>query len=197
VQQTLLITPFERHCERWKNGCGSDLCGGARKVFARGKIPCGICLVGEAPGDSEDALGYPFRGPAGQLQDRMLESVNLATQGRLESARAGFCNLVCCIPREDGKKAGEPMPEQIESCRPRLEEFLTLCQPKLVVAVGQLAQDYLTQGYRYSVRLPKSVAEVVHVIHPAAILRARTAAQGLMKQRYMVILTSAVKKWFN
>ncbi len=192
-----LATPFERHCERWKNGCGSEQCESARKVFARGKIPCGILLIGEAPGESEDALGYPFRGPAGLLQDSMLLSVNARTEGRLDAARVGFCNLVCCIPREDGKKAGQPDHEQILYCRPRLEEFIELCQPKLVVAVGRFAEDYLEQGYRHSIRLPESVVEVVHVIHPAAILKGRIAQQSLMKTRYVVTLTSAVKRHFN
>lgn len=66
------------HVERYGDGCGHHLCGQATKVcLARGAVPCDILFIGEAPGQSEDALGKPFCGPAGKLLDQLInESVN-------------------------------------------------------------------------------------------------------------------------
>ena len=59
-------------------------------------------MTGEAPGESENVLGKPFCGPAGKLLDRIVESA-IEMVGRLmdKSFTFGYCNLVCCIPREE------------------------------------------------------------------------------------------------
>ena len=41
--------------------------------------PCSrLMVVGEGPGETEDQLGRPFVGRAGQLLDRMLAAIGLA-----------------------------------------------------------------------------------------------------------------------
>lgn len=67
------LSPFRQHVENWKNGCGSSICTGARKCIARGSVPCDVVFVGEAPGHSEQTLGQPFVGPAGQLLDSIIK----------------------------------------------------------------------------------------------------------------------------
>src|SRR4030095_13131667 len=44
-----------------------------------GEVPNGaaMMLVGEQPGDYEDAAGKPFVGPAGQIMDRGLEEAGI------------------------------------------------------------------------------------------------------------------------
>lgn len=39
-----------------------------------------LMVVGEAPGETEDLQGVPFVGKAGQLLDRILESVDFNPQ---------------------------------------------------------------------------------------------------------------------
>lgn len=172
------MSPWKSFCEKWKGGCDSSICGdrGTRIVLARGKIPCDVLFVGEAPGESENALGLPFVGPAGKLLDRIIGD---AVPPQL---RIAFTNLVCCIPREEyGGKAMEPDIEDIRSCRDRLREFVTLCKPRLIVRVGKLATKHVKDD------------GCVDIAHPAAILRANVANQGLMIQKCVVTLSNAVE----
>lgn len=69
---------IEPEHERWVNGyltrwrscvrCPLSANTKTRPIM-RGRIPFDLLLVGEAPGESEDTLGYPFVGPAGRLLD--------------------------------------------------------------------------------------------------------------------------------
>jgi uracil-DNA glycosylase len=184
-------SPYQQFREKWRDGCGSTLCPSARRiVFARGCIPCDVLFVGEAPGESENVEGVPFAGPAGMLLDRII-----ARAVPVPAVRIGFTNVVCCIPRdEDGRKAIEPDHEAILQCRDRLSEFVDLCKPRLVVCVGKLAKDYLDRGYKHSLKLPEGTAQI-DVTHPAAILRANIAQQGLMFQRCVVQIANAVEEF--
>lgn len=190
---------WEMHVERWGRGCGSDLCphpdrpGGAQSVcLARGSLPCDILFVGEAPGMSEDMLGQPFSGPAGHLLD---EIVNRAVGDF--GLRVAFTNIVGCVPiGEDGQKTAQPPHEAIESCSARLVDLVQLARPRLVVAVGKMAEDYLTPGYAWSIDIGPNIARVA-IMHPAAILRSNTAQQGLQIQRARVVLRNAVMDVFK
>ncbi|HEY3485505.1 MAG TPA: uracil-DNA glycosylase family protein, partial [Ilumatobacteraceae bacterium] len=50
-------------------------------VFGEGPVPADLMLVGEQPGDQEDAGGHPFIGPAGRELDRALESAGVDRNG--------------------------------------------------------------------------------------------------------------------
>lgn len=69
------LTPWQKFKERWKGGCGSELCGKPKNkiVLARGQVPCDVLFIGEAPGASENIVGKPFVGPAGKLLDEIIE----------------------------------------------------------------------------------------------------------------------------
>lgn len=198
------LSPYQQFKQRWQNGCGSDQCESATKCFMRGKIPCHILFTGEAPGVSEDSLGSVFIGPAGKLLDRIIQRTGHTGRtfpGIEGGLRIGFANLVMCIPLEEDEegresKAGEPSPEQIQSCRPRLEEFIQLAQPRLLVTVGKHATDHLEQGYKWSVKVDRSIPQV-SITHPAAVLRSSAAQQGLMIQRCIVTLTNAIEEVFG
>lgn len=152
-------------------------------MLARGNVPADILFIGEAPGQSEDVLGQPFVGPAGKLLDRQIAEAFGNCPGL--DLRLCFTNLVCCIPKDEtNKKVGEPDKECITACEQRLIEFIYLCQPKLLVCVGDLAEKYAGWG---------SSAEVIKITHPAAILRAEIVRQSLMNQKVVVILENAFR----
>ena len=205
------MTAFQEFCQRWKGGCGSALCSvpGTRVVLCRGTVPCDVLFVGEAPGESENVKGLPFWGPAGKLLDQVIEQAwsmfyPHSSLTRYEAAAYrriakiptyALTNLVCCIPRdEDSRKASEPDSDSIDCCRPRLEEFIELANPRLIVAVGKLAEDYLRPGFKHSVCFDRRRTALVSMVHPAAILRANAAQQGLAVQRCVVTLQNAVEK---
>lgn len=152
-------------------------------VLARGQLPCGVLFAGEAPGASEDDLGTPFVGPAGHLLDNIVETAI----GSL-SLRWAFTNLVACIPKYDkNEKVGAPKGREIKSCSVRLAEFLEIAQPKLVVAVGSLANTWLPKV------LPPWCNIGLHIEHPASILRIEDARKKkLAKKRCIVDITRAI-----
>lgn len=202
------MSPYKLHLEKWKNGCGSVLCGGTdglgcgvRIVFARGTIPCDIVFIGEAPGKSENVLGKPFVGPAGKLLDRIIDrTIGKYNRNLTEGAAPltyAMTNLVGCIPLDSkGDKTEEPSHDDIQACRPRLEEFVGLCSPRLVVAVGKLAEEYLSPGFSHSVKLSGNPwLRKIH--HPAAILRANVALQGLMTQSCVVQINHGIADMYS
>lgn len=191
------VSPYASHCEEWRDGCGSEACKRAKhKCFLRGRVPCDILFIGEAPGESEDVLGSPFVGPAGKLMDRIIDkalSIPGTTGPGYHTMTHGLTNLVACIPREeDGGKAVEPGPEQIQSCAPRLREIAQMCRPRLIVCVGALSRDHLMKtGYKHTIKLGVA-AKMIDIVHPAAILRANVAHQGLAVQKCVAAISTAV-----
>lgn len=200
-------TLYQLHVDRWRDCQRCELASQRdRVVFARGKVPCDVLLVGEAPGESEDALGQPMVGPAGQLLDRIVaDALDQSGGGAVSTAdggdqlRVAFYNLVGCFPAE-AKHEGtnEPPKEAIKACSPKLVEFMWLAQPRLVVCVGALAKKHVANesmfwgpGNRCE-WLPDGIAlEFKDIIHPAAILRANIAQRDLLVQRCTVVLANA------
>lgn len=183
---------FVLHVERWGKrgvGCGSTHCQTANKVcLARGSIPCDVLLVGEAPAESEDSLGVPFIGPAGHLLDRIV------SEGLPMHLRKAFTNIVGCIPRDEtGAKFTEPDPLQIKACQPRLIEFVSICQPQLIVLVGKLAQKWFPRQKVNAVdeKVGWEPPKYAEITHPAAILRNNIAAQEWMTDTAIATLRTA------
>lgn len=141
-----------------------------------GMLPCDVLFVGEAPGASEDASGLPFWGLAGDLLQQMIDR-SLPT-----GTTYAMSNLVACFPRE-AKERGDNEPEHSEilACKPRLQEFIDLCRPKLIVTVGTLASAYVHCHY----------TSTVSIDHPAYILRMPMAQKQMAAQRAIVTIRNA------
>jgi DNA polymerase len=178
------LTPYQKHRKQWINCQRCDLCEVRNKVvLLRGMLPAPILFCGEAPGASEDVIGKPFVGPAGHLLDLIIER---GIDGQYDYA---ITNLVGCIPLDDGsKKAPEPPKSSIVACAPRLVEVVRLCQPKVIVMVGRLAEKYVPPLFK----MPLSDRQFVKMMHPAAILRMDVSQQGLAVQRCVIALSDVV-----
>jgi uracil-DNA glycosylase family 4 len=170
---------------RWKDCDRCSLCETRKNiVLARSthELPCDVLFVGEGPGKSEDIHGKPFWGPAGHLLNNMIARTDLVKY------KLAFTNLVCCIPLDDeGQETEEPPPESIKACLPRLLEFVALADPKLVIAVGRLAEKYADEyvGER----------KWVPLLHPAAIKKAKQELmKSLMIRKTVAHLMSAAEK---
>jgi uracil-DNA glycosylase len=140
------------HRHRWKvvhYRCGPD---------QQQQFPCDLLVVGEAPGRTENALGEPFIGNAGYQLNLILNLVVLHYP-------ATYCitNTVACYPEDEERNPRTPAQLEIETCAPRLETIYQLCQPKLVVLVGQVASQSLFQK--------DWDAPSIELAHPAWILR--------------------------
>lgn len=192
------MTRWQLHVEKWKDGCGSESCDGARNVvLARGKIPCQVLFIGEAPGESENVLGKPFCGPAGKLLDGVIER---AFRGIY---RVAFTNVVGCIPRQPTdpkKKASEPDYDQCMACKPRLADFVQAADEGgclgFIVRVGKIPAEYLDTTWRDAVKFHRPIP-MIDITHPAAILRANQIQQGLMLQRCQVAIQNAASEYLD
>ncbi|MEY4340626.1 MAG: hypothetical protein RL541_130 [Pseudomonadota bacterium] len=140
-------------------------------------------IVGEAPGENEDAEGEPFVGQAGQLLDNMLRAMQLSRTGELSNAAKPnqsifITNVLKCRP--PGNR--NPAPEEVAQCMPYLERQIALLQPKIILAMGRFAAQALL---RDSIDKVESIplgklrgqvhrlgnTPVVVTYHPAYVLR--------------------------
>ncbi len=103
-------------------------------VFGVGNPDAELVFVGEAPGRNEDAQGIPFVGRAGQMLTKMIENV-------IEIPRSDvyICNVLKCRP--PGNR--NPEPGEIDCCEPYLHKQLEIIRPRLIVALGKFAAQFL------------------------------------------------------
>ena len=183
------LSPYQQHFNKWKDCTDCKLFETRKRVVLyKGKVPCDILFIGEAPGVSEDCIGLPFEGPAGQLLDSII------SRAIPEKYRLCFGNMLGCIPVDSqGKKAVEPDDADLEACSPRVSEIISITSPKFIVAVGKIPGDWLTPGYRHSVKRCASIPFQV-IVHPAAILRSNITAKGLLIQRNVSLLEDVVDR---
>ena len=107
-------------------GCPLRYEGAASKaVFCRGDPQAPLVVIGEGPGQEEDAQGLPFVGRAGKLLDRMLAAAGL--DGRVLITNTVFW-------RPPGNR--DPTPEEQMVCRPFLERAIQLVNPRMLLLVG-------------------------------------------------------------
>lgn len=180
------MSRYTIHKEKWKACTLCNLCERRKRVvLCRGKLPAPILFIGEAPGPSEDVLGIPFCGPAGKLLDQI---ISRTIDSQWDYA---MTNLVACIPKDEtNTKFAEPPPEAIKACEKRLEELILMCNPKLIIAVGELANKWLP---KMQVMDWMWTGTFVCIQHPAAILRADIMQRGLLIQRCIATLEDALE----
>lgn len=86
-----------------------------------------VCLLGEAPGETEDMLGRPFVGRAGRMLDTLMAKAGLSRQ------KVFITNVVKCRPPANRR----PKSDEMEACFVYLAEELE--GKELVVALGRTA----------------------------------------------------------
>ena len=136
-------------------------------VFSRGDPEADLVFIGEAPGRDEDLKGEPFVGRSGQLLDRLVaEEMGLA--------RDSFyvMNTVKCRP--PGNR--DPLPAELDACRPWFDRQLALLQPKVIVTLGNFATKHLLETKEGITKLrgrayPYRGGTLIPTFHPAAVLR--------------------------
>ncbi len=126
-----------------------------------------LIIVGEAPGSTETAKGYPFVGRAGELLRHLLSSLDW------DIKRVHFTNVCLCQP--PGNR--EPTAEEARCCEARLHEEIRLVGARHILALGNAAATaFLGPGKGITRRrgIAREVMNgwvVLPTIHPAALLR--------------------------
>ena len=155
-----------RKCEIGYTRCNS--------VYGEGDPCARLMVVGEGPGETEDRLGRPFVGRAGQLLDQMLAAIDLPRED------VYICNTVKCRPtlNEGGKLRNRaPEPLEMANCRAYLDEQIDIIAPAVILALGApAAKSFLgprfqiTKGRGNWYEGPGGIALMV-TFHPAYVLR--------------------------
>ncbi|MFZ9914444.1 MAG: uracil-DNA glycosylase [Phycisphaerales bacterium] len=150
-----------------------------RLVFGEGNPDAEIVFVGEAPGETEDRLGRPFVGRAGEKLDEMIAAMGLRREA------VYIANVLKSRPPENRT----PLRHEVEQCGPYLLAQIEVIRPKAVVTLGGPATKLLLaselgitrlRGVFGSLRISglgdegrASVLEipVMPTFHPAYLLR--------------------------
>jgi DNA polymerase len=143
----------------------------ARKqiVFGEGNPNARVVFVGEGPGADEDRTGRPFVGRAGQLLDKMIESVGWQRED------VYICNVVKCRP--PGNR--NPELDEVATCRPFLERQLRAIRPRAIVTLGKPAATTLL-GRNVAITRERGIwgewegIALMPTLHPAFVLRRYT-----------------------
>ena len=122
-------------------GCTAcALCEGRREsVFGVGNPQAHWMIVGEAPGDAEDAQGEPFVGKAGQLLDNMLHAIGLTRGDAAPAQQVYIAHFVKCRP--PGNR--NPSADELARCEAYLIRQVQLVQPRIILALGRFAPQLL------------------------------------------------------
>ncbi len=143
-------------------------------VYGEGDPCARLMVIGEGPGESEDRLGRPFVGRAGELLNKMLAAIDLPRED------VYICNTVKCRPTLiEGEKLKNraPATDEMENCRPYLDEQIAIVAPQIILAVGApAAKSFLGKSFgimngrgRWYAG-PRDVPLMV-TFHPAYVLR--------------------------
>ena len=149
-----------------------------RVVFGAGNADADLMFIGEAPGAEEDRQGLPFVGRAGAFLTELLEGIGLQREDMF------IANVLKCRP--PGNR--DPQPEEIDSCRPYLEQQVELIQPRVIGTLGNFSTKLLTgkptgitkvRGAPQQQLIGGRFVYLLPLFHPAAGLRTPRVAEQL------------------
>lgn len=123
-------------------------------------------FIGEGPGYNEDQQGRPFVGAAGKFLEQLIASAGMRRQD------VYITNIVKCRPPQNR----DPLPLEVDSCRPFLEQQVRFIRPKLITTLGRHSLSWFFPRdaiSRVHGQLKMhSLGQVMPMYHPAAALHA-------------------------
>lgn len=139
-------------------------------VFSDGNINSQIMFVGEGPGQKEDEQCKPFVGDAGNLLNKMLNSINI------ERVNIYVTNVVNYRPPKNRK----PDSSEIVRYSNFLKEHISIIDPKILVLMGSTAMESILgpkikiskeRGKWRNVLINNKSIKTIVTFHPAYLLR--------------------------
>lgn len=108
----------------------NTLCG-------EGDLNARLLLVALSPGKEEDAHNKMFVGPSGRILDKLFKAAHIRRD------MVYMTNLIkCMLPKNRRPKMNE-----IESCKPFLDDEITIIQPQIIVPLGYYATRTILKKY--------------------------------------------------
>lgn len=184
-----------RNAARGCRGCPL-FCDATQTVFGTGNWSASLMVIGEQPGEQEDAQGVPFIGPAGQLLDQIL-ALNAIDRSDLYITNA-VKHFKHTIDDSTGKRRiihQAPTVREITACKPWLDKEIALVKPTIILGLGLTAARALL-GHGFTMKTQRGVwfergdQRVLISYHPSAILRMPDPAQ---KQHLHDCLTQDIR----
>jgi len=143
-------------------------------VFGEGNPEAPLMLVGEGPGETEDATGRPFVGRAGALLDEALAACKIGRQ------HVFICNILkcrACIIENGRARNRPPSTYEIDACTSWLEAQIEIMQPIVILCLGApsakfiIKKDFKMTQERGQFFPTKYARHAIAALHPAYILR--------------------------
>ena len=151
------------------NNC--DLKKNAKQiVFSDGNCNSPVMIVGEGPGQTEDELGKPFVGDAGQLLNKMLNAI------KIKRENIYITNVVNYRPPNNRK----PEFSEIKRYSVFLREHISIINPKILILMGSTAMEALLgqklkiskeRGKWKEIIINQKTFLTILTFHPAYLLR--------------------------
>ncbi len=146
-------------------------------VFGEGNPNAQLMIIGEAPGEDEDLSGRPFVGRAGQLLDKILESVEIKREDIY------ITNIVKYRPPNNRN----PKTEELKVSEPVLIEQIEIIRPQIIATLGNFSSQYLLNTKEGITRIHgefrewRSGIRLMPIYHPAYLLRNPSREKGKPK----------------
>jgi uracil-DNA glycosylase family 4 len=147
-------------------GCQRCILAQSRKNPVPGEGPqnAQILFIGEGPGFHEDQQGRPFVGAAGHFLEELLAEIGLTRED------VYICNVIKCRPPQNR----DPLPEEIEACKPFLDRQIEIISPQMIVTLGRFSMERYFPGAKISQvhGQPRKIGGIIYypMYHPAAAL---------------------------
>lgn len=154
-------------------------------VFGTGDPYSPLMLIGEGPGENEDATGLPFVGRAGKLLDDIMAAVQLTRQ------EIYLTNIVKCRATiEEGGRVRNRAPRtaEIRTCNPYLRAQVETVKPKVILCLGgPAAKTVIDPNFRITKDRGKWYeaygTKAMATFHPAYLLRQQGDELQLAKRQ--------------
>ena len=150
-------------------------------VFGQGSPDAQLMFIGEAPGADEDEQGLAFVGKAGQLLTRIIEAMGLRRDDVF------IANILKCRPPNNRN----PEPDEILACQGFLDQQVASIRPRVIVALGKFAGQWLLKTADPISRIRGRLGEyngipVMPTYHPAYLLRTPSAKKDVWEDMKVV-----------
>lgn len=161
-----------------------------------------VLFVGEAPGRTEDQVGYPFAGDSGVELRTALSNAGI-------SGSYAIGNTVRCRPVDDSGNNRPPTVEEVAACSNYIRKDIEQLNPKIVVLVGNQAVQALTTNPEWKGKKINSLKGQISyekngrihlaTLHPSAYLRSNNGPEKRRFFRHIKsvhrLLTGEETKW--
>ena len=155
-------------------------------VIGEGSNHAKIMFVGEAPGRNEARTGRPFCGATGKILDELFSSIGLDRKDI----------YITSVVKDRPPSNRDPLPGEIKAYGPFLDRQIEIIRPKVVVALGRFAMDYLMRrfglerglkpiskmhGKIFDAKVSYGKIKIIPLYHPAVAIYNRTTKDTLVK----------------